>query len=244
MKTNHQFANTSAKKTRSAKKERAQRKEQESQKLAANAAREGVERKKAADALKTLQLSASRTAETTYNAGKALLAIKADRLYKTPHKGEAYSSFKFYVGALFKISEQYAYMLINAARVQDVLFEAKVTEKHVAEKLLRKMTALLNHDDGKTKILEIWKTATKDQADKTPTDKELTDAVAANKPQRHPARIKNASDILNDPNSGDKEIIDILRSVSSGKAHLSGDELETLKERLSDICDNAGREDN
>ena len=112
-------------------------------------------------------------------------------------------------------------------------------EKHVAEKLLRKMTALLNHDDGKTKILEIWKAATKGKADKTPTDKELTDAVAANKPQRNPTRVKNASDILNSPNSGDKEIIDILRSVSSGKVHLSADELETLKERLSDICDNA-----
>ena len=230
---------TSAKKTRLTQEERAQRKEQENQKLAANAEREGIERKKAADALKTLQLSASRTAETTYNAGKALLAIKDDKLYKTPHEGEAYSSFKIYVGVMFKISEQYAYMLINAAKVQDVLFEAEVTQKFVSEKLLRKLTGMIHGEEGKHKIAEIWKSATGGKLDKIPTDKELSDLIAESKPKNDASSSKSDSDILNDPDADNDAIINLLRRLSSGKSHLSRAQLTLLKSRVNAICDNA-----
>ena len=39
-------------------------------------------------------------------------------------------------------------MLINAAKVQDILFQAEVTSKHISEKLLRKLTFLLHSEDG------------------------------------------------------------------------------------------------
>ena len=218
------------------------KKEQQRQKEAAQAVREGAERSKAEKALKSLRLSAKKSAETSYIAGKALLTIKDNKLYKILGSGETYSSFKSYITAQFEISEQYAYMLINAVKVQDILSEAEVASKYIPEKLLRKLTNRLNKDDGKSKIVEIWKEATKGKADKIPSDIELTEAMAATKPQRTPAIVKTDSEILEDPSSDAKAVIDLLRRVSSGKAHLSEDELETLKARLSDICDNAGSE--
>lgn len=215
--------------------EKLAKRELERQKQAEKAAREGVECKKANEALKAIKLSDKRSAKKTYEAGKALQTIKTDKLYKFTAKEEKFSSFKKYVGETFMISEQYAYMLINAAKVWDILSEARVTSKDIPEKLLRKLTSLL-HDENK--IIEIWKTATKGKSDKIPTDKELSDAVAASKPEKQPTDKSN-SEILNDPNSKDSEIIKILLQVSNGKAHLTEDELEILKGRLSDICDNA-----
>lgn len=211
------------------------KRERERQKQAEKSAREGVECKKAKEALKAIKLSDKRSAKNTYEAGKALQTIKADKLYKFTANEEKFRSFKKYVGETFKISEQYAYMLINAAKVWDILSDAGVTLKDIPEKLLRKLTSLL-HDENK--IVEIWKVATKGKADKIPTDKELCDAVAASKPEKQPTDKSN-SEILNDPNTKDREIIKILLQVSNGKAHLTEDELETLKGRLSDICDNA-----
>lgn len=222
--------------------EKLAREEQKRLKQAELTARESAESKKAKEALKALQTSDKRSAKNTYEAGKALQAIKEEKLYKFTASETKCSSFKQYVGGTFRISEQYAYMLINAARVQDILFEAEVASKYIPEKLLRRLTNQLKKDDGNNRIVEIWKAATKGKAVKIPTDKELSDVVAENKPRKEPSAEKSDSEILADPHSDDKEIIGLLRRVSTGKAHLSEDDLETLKDRLSEICDNAAPE--
>ena len=89
-------------------------------------------------ALKALQTADRKSAEHTYLAGKSLSNIKEDKLYRI----QGFKSFRVFVGKKFKISEQYAYMLINAAETQDILTEAGVASNYASEKQLRKLTFL------------------------------------------------------------------------------------------------------
>ena len=202
------------------------------------AQREQAERDKAKKALSAMIKAENKSAKDSYEAGAALLAIQQEKLYKTVIKDTKFGSFKHYVGEMMHVSEQYAYMLINACKVQDILTKASIADSFVPEKLLRKLTYLLRVKDGSAKIEDIWKTVTDGKADKIPTDKELSNAVAASK-QKKQKPGKTDSEILSDPNSGADEIIALLRRVSNGKAHLTEDDLETLKKRITAICDNA-----
>ena len=185
-------------------------------------------------ALKALRTADRKSAEHTYLAGKSLGKIKDDKLYRI----QGFKSFRVFVGKKFKISEQYAYMLINAAKVQDILFQAEVTSKHISEKLLRKLTFLLHSEDGSGKIVEIWKTATNGKSDKIPTDKALAEAVAASKPKKL-TTDKSDSEILSDPGADAGTIIKLLRRVANGKTRLSEDDLSKLRDHLNTICDKA-----
>ena len=195
---------------------------------------------KVREALTALRKSDLKSAKNTYLAGKSLGNIKDGKLYRVQ---EGFKSFKAFVGDKFKISEQYAYMLINAAKVQDILFQAEVTSKHISEKLLRKLTFLLHSEDGSGKIVEIWKTATNGKSDKIPTDKALAEAVAASKPKKL-TTDKSDSEILSDPGADAGTIIKLLRRVANGKTRLSEDDLSKLRDHLNTICDNAESDKN
>ena len=181
----------------------------------------------ASKALKALQTADRKSAEHTYLAGKSLGKIKDGKLYRL----QGCKSFKAFVGEKFKISEQYAYMLINAAKVWDILSKAGGTSKYISEKLLRKLTSLL-HDENK--VIEVWQAATKGKADKIPTDKELSDAVAASKPKTQ-TTDKSASEILNEPHADARAIINLLRRVVDGKIHLNDEDHSKLMAHIHTI---------
>ena len=235
---NHFTHNTLSKKSRLSKEERESKIQQKDALENERAKQMTVETEKVDAALKKLRSSDQKSAEHTYNAGSALNRIKENKLYLVKNTRYTFKSFKDFVGVKFGISEQYAYMLINACKVQDILTKAGIADFFVPEKLLRKLTYLLRVKDGSAKIEDIWKTVTDGKADKIPTDKELSNAVAASK-QKKQKPGKTDSEILSDPNSGADEIIALLRRVSNGKAHLTEDDLETLKKRITAICDNA-----
>ena len=193
-------------------------------------------------ALKALQTADRKSAEHTYLAGKSLGKIKDGKLYRV----QGFKSFKAFVGDKFKISEQYAYMLISAAEAQDILSEAGVAPEHVSEKQLRKLTFLRKTEEGRARMVEIWKTATDNDPKAIPTDKALADAVAASKPKSKSSAAKNKSDleILNEPHADARAIINLLRRVVDGKIHLAEDDLSKLKDHLNTICDNAEPNEN
>ena len=196
----------------------------------------------ASKALNALQTADRKSAVHTYLTGKSLGKIKDGKLYRAQG---AKKSFKEFVGEKFNISEQYAYMLINAACVKDVLTKAAVAPEYVPEKLLRKLTSLRKTEEGRAKIVEIWETATGNDPKAIPPDKALADAVAASKSKRQPSVAKNRSDseILADPAAEASDIISILRKLTTGKTRLNGDDLSMLKDRLSAICDEAANMD-
>ena len=196
----------------------------------------------ASKALNALQTADRKSAAHAYLAGKSLGKIKDGKLYRV----QGHKSFKEFVSEKFNISEQYAYMLINAACVQDVLTKAAVAPEYVPEKQLRKLTSLRKTEEGRAKIVEIWETATGNDPKTIPTDKALADAVAASKSKSQPSVAKNRSDseILADPATEASDIISILRKLTMGKTHLNGDDLSMLKDRLSAICDEAASKDN
>ena len=247
MKTNNNSSSSkNNKKTLRAPK--AEREKARRQKAAAEQSQKDLaiqETDKACSAFKALQTVDRKSAEHTYNAGAALRALKHDKLYRSLSSDDK-KSFKEFVGEKFNISEQYAYMLINAACVQDVLTNAAVAPEYVPEKLLRKLTFLRKTEEGHAKIVEIWKSATGNDPKSIPSDKALADAVAASKSKSQPSVAKNRSDseILNDPATDAGEIICILRKLTTGKTHLDGDDLSMLKDRLSAICDEAANKDN
>ena len=219
-----------------------QQKDREQQAQAESAEQES---QKVLTALEEIKSSDRKSAEHAYNAGKGLYALQQNKRYRVLHPNDQpVKTFKEFVGVLFFITEQYAYMLINAFRVQEILFGAKVSSSHIPEKLLRKLTFLLRAEDGSKTVVRIWKEATGSAPDTIPTDKELNDAVAAYKQTRKPTVTRNDSDILNDPATPDDDIISLLRRLSSGKAHLSEDDISTLKDRLGAICDNATKDNN
>ena len=200
------------------------------------------ETEKALKALKALRTADRKSAEHTYLAGKSLGKIKDDKLYRI----QGFKSFRVFVGKKFKISEQYAYMLISAAEAQDILSEAGAAPEHVSEKQLRKLTFLRKTEEGRARMVEIWKKATGNNPNAIPTDKALADAVAESKSKNKPSAAKNRSDseILNDPDADARAIIKLLRRVVDGKIHLAEDDLSKLKDHLNTICDNAEPSEN
>ena len=86
------------------------------------------------------------SAPHTYELGKNLMKIVKDKLYMAAEdaEGKHYKSFKKYAGDILKVSDKYAYMLINAAKVQDLLSVKSVAPENVSEKLLRKLVPFLN----------------------------------------------------------------------------------------------------
>lgn len=192
--------------------------------------------------LEALRIADHKSAEHTYRAGKALGNIKNNKLYRA--QGD--KSFKAFVRDKFNITEQYAYMLIGAAEAQDILSEAGVTSNYASEKQLRRLTFLRKTEEGRARMVEIWKAATGNDPNAIPTDKALADAVLANKPKSKPSAAKNKSDseILNDPDADAKDIIELLRRVVDGEIHLAEDDLSKLKDHLNTICDNAEPSEN
>ena len=185
--------------------------------------------------LEALRIADHKSAEHTYRAGKALGNIKNNKLYRA--QGD--KSFKAFVRDKFNITEQYAYMLIGAAEAQDILTKAGVASNYASEKQLRRLTFLRKTEEGRARMVEIWKAATGNDPEAIPTDKALADAVLANKPKSKPSAAKNRSDseILNDPDADDAEIIDIFCRASNGKAQLSEEDFDMLRNRLNEICD-------
>ncbi len=96
------------------------------------------------------------SAPHTYELGKNLMMIVGQKLYVAAEdaEGKHYKSFKKYAGDILKISDKYAYMLIHAAKVQDLLSVKSVAPENVSERLLRKLVPFLNTPE---KIAEIWK---------------------------------------------------------------------------------------
>ena len=231
--------NTLKKKTRLSKVEREQKQKQKAAAKKELTEQAAQETEKASNALKALQAADQKSAVHTYDAGKSLGNIKNNKLYRV----EKPMTFKAFVGDKFKISEQYAYMLINAADVQDILTCAGATTEHVSEKLLRKLTPLRKTEEGRKEIVKIWRDATNGKADKIPTDKALSDAVAENKPKKQ-ATVKIDSEILDDPDADAKDIIKLLSSVVDRKVRLGEDGLSKLRDRLNTICDNAEPSEN
>ena len=196
----------------------------------------------ASNALEALRIADHKSAEHTYRAGKALGNIKNDKLYRA--QGD--KSFKAFVRDKFNISEQYAYMLIGAAEAQDILTCAGATTEHVSEKQLRKLTFLRKTEEGRARMVEIWKAATGNDPKAIPTDKALADAVMASKQKSKPTAAKNKidSEILDDPDADAKDIIKLLRRVVDRKVRLGEDGLSKLRDRLNTICDNAEPSEN
>lgn len=225
--------NTPSKKSRLSKDERESKIQEKAALKNERAEQMTVEIEKVDAALKKLRSSDQKSAEHTYNAGSALNRIKENKLYLVKNTRHTFKSFKDFVGVKFGISEQYAYMLINACKVQDILTKAGIANSFVPEKLLRKLTYLLRVKNGSAKIEDIWKTATDGKADKIPTDKELCDTIAEFRPShaQHPSK-RSETDILNDPHAGASEIIHLLSQWSNGKIVLTPEQLDTLKYRV------------
>lgn len=234
--------NTLKKKTRLSKVEREQKQKQKAAAKKNLQEQAAQETEKASNALKALQTADQKSAVHTYDAGKSLSNIKDGKLYSI----EKRMSFKKFVGDKFKITEQYAYMLINAADVQDILTCAGATTEHVSEKQLRKLTFLRKTEEGRKEIVKIWRDATNGKADVVPTDKALADAVMASKQKSKPTAAKNKidSEILDDPDADAKAIIKLLSSVVDRKVRLGADGLSKLRDRLNTICDNAEPSEN
>lgn len=234
--------NTLKKKTRLSKVEREQKQKQKAAAKKNLQEQAAQETENVSNALKALQAADKKSAVHTYIAGKSLGNIKDDKLYRA----EKFKSFKAFVGDKFKISEQYAYMLINAATVQDILTSAGVAPEHVSEKQLRKLTFLRKTEEGRKEIVKIWRDATNGKADVVPTDKALADAVMASKQKSKPTAAKNKIDpeILDDPDANAKAIIKILSRVVDGKVRLGEDGLSKLRDRLNTICDNVEPSEN
>ncbi len=235
-------SNTLKKKTRLSKVEREQKQKQKAAAKKDLQEQAAQETEKVSDALKALQAADQKSAVHTYDAGKSLSNIKDDKLYRV----EKTMTFKAFVGDKFKITEQYAYMLINAAAVQDILAGAGVAPEYVSEKLLRKLTPLRKTEEGRMEIVKIWRDATNGKADVVPTDKALADAVMASKQKSKPTAAKNKIDpeILDDPDADAKANIKLLRRVVDRKVRLGEDGLSKLRERLNTICDNAEPSEN
>ena len=205
----------------------------------ASVEREKQEVAKATDALNKLKASDCDAAVHQYDAGKALETIRRDKLYRFVEgsDGNRYKSLKKYVGEKFGITEQYAYMLIKAAHTWEILTDASVVTQKVPEKLLRRLTPLLNKEGGDQKIVDCWKTASGADPNAIPSDKALRDAVEAYRPHRTPS--KNVNEILANPDAGANDIINLLRRVANGKTRLSKDDLSKLRDHLNSICDKA-----
>lgn len=177
------------------------------------------------------------SAPHTYELGKNLMKIVKDKLYMAAvdAEGNNYKSFKKYAGDILKISDKYAYMLINAAKVQALLSGKSVAPENISEKLLRKLVPFLNTPE---KIAEIWKRATNDDNTIQPSEKALCEAVSAEKSitgtdsskPGYAEKLKANTLSLND-------CVDILRELSSGKIMLSDEEIKKFKQKIINFID-------
>ena len=177
------------------------------------------------------------SAPHTYELGKNLMKIVKDKLYMAAEdaEGNNYKSFKKYVGDILEISDKYAYMLINAAKVQDLLSEKSAAPKNVSEKLLRKLVPFLNAPE---KVVNLWKRATNNNNTIQPSEKALCEAVSAeksitgtdNSKPGNAEKLKANTLSLND-------CVDILHELSSGKSSLTDEEIKKFKQKIAKFID-------
>lgn len=176
-------------------------------------------------------------APQTYDIGKDLEMIVANKLYKVAEDadGNNYKSFKKYADDFLGISDKYAYMLINAAKVQDLLSKESAAPKYISEKLLRKLVSSLKYPE---KVVKIWKCATENNNTIQPSEKKLNEAIAAEKRFSEEGNSKpSTSEKLNAKTFTCNDCIDILRELSSGKSTLSDAEIKKFKQKIAKFID-------
>lgn len=150
-------------------------------------------------------------------------------------EGNNYKSFKKYVSVFLEISDKYAYMLINAAKVQNLLSGKSVAPENVSEKLLRKLVPFLNTPE---KIAEIWKRATNNDNTIQPSEKALCESVSAEKNITGTDCSKPGNaEKLKSKTLSFKDCVDILRELSSGKSSLTDEEIKKFKQKIAKFID-------
>ena len=177
------------------------------------------------------------SAPHTYELGKNLMKIVKDKLYMAAvdAEGNNYKSFKKYVGVFLEISDKYVYMLINAAKVQDLLSGKSVAPENISEKLLRKLVPFLNTPE---KIAEIWKRATNNDNTIQPSEKALCESVSAEKSITGTNCSKPGNtEKLKAKTLSFKDCVDILRELSSGKSSLTDEEIKKFKQKIAKFID-------
>lgn len=177
------------------------------------------------------------SAPHTYELGKNLMMIVGQKLYVAAEdaEGKYYKSFKKYAGDILKISDKYAYMLINAAKVQDLLSGKSVAPENISEKLLRKLVPFLNTPE---KIAEIWKRATNNDNTIQPSEKALCESVSAEKNITGTDCSKPGNaEKLKSKTLSFKDCVDILRELSSGKSSLTDEEIKKFKQKIAKFID-------
>ena len=177
------------------------------------------------------------SAPHTYELGKNLMKIVKDKLYMAAvdAEGNNYKSFKKYADDFLGISDKYAYMLINAAKVQDLLSKESAAPKYISEKLLRKLVSSLKYPE---KVVKIWKCATENNNTIQPSEKKLNEAIAAEKRSSAEGNSKpSISEKLNAKTFTCNDCIDILRELSSGKSTLNDAEIKKFKQKIVKFID-------
>lgn len=196
------------------------------------------EQQKAIVELEFISKNDASCASHCYKLGKILRTIIQEKLYKVAidGTGENYHSFKKYVGDVLKISDKYAYMLVNSSKVQDLLTERAVAPSNVSEKLLRKLTSYMKTPE---KLVELWDKATDGDNTKVPSDKKLSDVVSDAKSESF-KKCNSAISITEKLNADELSCTDcvaILREISSKKNTLSDDDLKKLKQKINKFID-------
>ena len=193
--------------------------------------------KRALENLKIVNQMELDCAPKTYDIGKDLETIVKEKLYKVAEdaEGNNYKSFKKYASDWLGISDKYAYMLINAVKVQDLLSKESAAPKYVSEKLLRKLVPFLKTPE---KAVKIWKCATNDNNTILPSEKALCEAVCAEKSISEEDNSKpNAAEKLNAKELSCNDCVDILRELSSGKSMLTDEEIKKFKQKIIKFID-------
>lgn len=206
---------------------------------ALNAKREQLKQvqKKALENLELIKESERTSAPHTYDLGKNLMKIVGDKLYMAAEdaEGNNYKSFKKYAGDILGISDKYAYMLINAAKVQDLLSKKSAAPENVSEKLLRKLVPFLKTPE---KAVRIWQQVTNNDNTIQPSEKALCEAVSAEKSITGTDSSKpNCSEKLKANTLSLNDCVDILRELSSGKSMLTDEEIKKFKQKIFKFID-------
>lgn len=111
----------------------------------------------------------------TYEIGRDLRSILQGKLFKLlqDEEGKEYT-FKTYCQKELTFSDKYAYMLINATKVQDALENDRLTEVKQGHHQLRKLSKYI--DDLDT-LKKIWQKASKEDLKAVPNIADIVTAI-------------------------------------------------------------------
>ena len=158
----------------------------------------------------------------TYQLGKELSAIVKDKSFKVLHdsKSQKYT-FQTYCEKMLGFSNKYAYMLISAAELQDLLENESLTVEKQGHHQLRKLCKYMKQVDV---LKEIWKKASGDDQKCVPNIADLTIAIKS-------VEAENEQSASEDP--VESAYNNIKKWVKLDK--LTNDQRNDLLERLSKL---------